>query len=370
MLLSQLAAFIAILSWNPTSITHLRKMDKLNEYLQALVDTRSEELHLIPNKNPYLVSSGGSADLEATPILGTQIGNLVFPVIPNELKKILPNEPTVEFELPNVFGTFVFTVKKSPAGFNVKIVPIKGKTTVDGNAFSEMPDPSEFENHEYVAPPMEMFEASSEELISESEESFAISESITHTAVQANPVSESFVEPMAEEYIPSIDDSVEEMIPDPVSVKEALNMDTLFVEMEAAGASDLHLSVSMPPMIRKDGKIQPLPFDSGELSAESMKDLLTPIMPPRNRDEFEERHDTDFSYEIPGLARFRCNVFMDRKGMGGVFRVIPAKMTTASELGLSKAILDLCDLSKGLVVVTGPTGSGKSTTLCRNGQSH
>ncbi len=326
-------------------------MDKLNEYLQALVDTRSEELHLIPNKNPYLVSSAGSADIEGTPILGTQIGNLVFPVIPNELKKRLPNEPTVEFELPNVFGTFVFTVKKSPAGFNVKIVPIKGKTTVDGNAFSELPETSENENAEYIATPIEK--------LGESAESYAISETFTHTPTEAEPV--------IEEYIPVIEEPVEafeEFVAEPVSVQKELNMDTLFVEMEAAGASDLHLSVSMPPMIRKDGKIQPLPFDSGEISADMMKDLLTPIMPQRNREEFDERHDTDFSYEIPGLARFRCNVFMDRKGMGGVFRVIPAKMTTASELGLSKAILDLCDLSKGLVVVTGPTGSGKSTTLC------
>jgi twitching motility protein PilT len=95
-----------------------------------------------------------------------------------------------------------------------------------------------------------------------------------------------------------------------------------------------------------------------------MKELLTSIMPAKNQEEFSKRHDTDFAYEIPGLARFRANIFMDRKGMGGVFRIIPAKITTAEQLGLSKAILDLCNLSKGLVVVTGPTGSGKSTTLC------
>jgi twitching motility protein PilT len=87
-------------------------------------------------------------------------------------------------------------------------------------------------------------------------------------------------------------------------------------------------------------------------------------MPAKNKEEFEERHDTDFAYEIKGLARFRANVFMDRKGIGGVFRIIPSKILTAEELNLSKAVMDLCNLSKGLVVVTGPTGSGKSTTLC------
>jgi twitching motility protein PilT len=87
-------------------------------------------------------------------------------------------------------------------------------------------------------------------------------------------------------------------------------------------------------------------------------------MPEKNQEEFERRHDTDFAYEIKGLARFRANIFMDRKGMGGVFRIIPDKILTAQDLGLSEAILKLCELSKGLVVVTGPTGSGKSTTLC------
>ena len=92
--------------------------------------------------------------------------------------------------------------------------------------------------------------------------------------------------------------------------------------------------------------------------------LLDEIMPEKNRLEFKEVRDTDFAYEIPGLARFRANIFMDRKGPGAVFRVIPSKILTSEQLGLSEAILTLCKLHKGLVLVTGPTGSGKSTTLC------
>jgi twitching motility protein PilT len=144
----------------------------------------------------------------------------------------------------------------------------------------------------------------------------------------------------------------------------AARMDALFHRMAEVGASDLHLSVSMPPMIRKDGKMQRLECSEDVLSPEIMRELLHSIMPDRNIEEFEQRNDSDFAYEIPGLARFRSNIFMDRKGMGAVFRIIPTKMTTAAQLGLSKAILDLTSLSKGLVVVTGPTGSGKSTTLC------
>jgi twitching motility protein PilT len=144
----------------------------------------------------------------------------------------------------------------------------------------------------------------------------------------------------------------------------ALPIDALFEAMCRMGASDLHLSTGMPPLVRKDGVVQPLDAAAGAMDADYLVALLDPIMPEKNRREFAERHDTDFAYEIAGLARFRANVFMDRKGRGAVFRVIPSKILTAEALGLSPAILQLCQLNKGLVLVTGPTGSGKSTTLC------
>jgi twitching motility protein PilT len=141
------------------------------------------------------------------------------------------------------------------------------------------------------------------------------------------------------------------------------DMEQLFATMCESKASDLHISVGSPPMLRHDGEIKALP-GRAPLTRDDTERMLWPIAPERNREEFKRRHDTDFAYEIPGLARFRCNFFMDRKGMGGVFRVIPSKIITAEEMGLSKEILQLCHLPKGLVLVTGPTGSGKSTTLC------
>ncbi len=128
-------------------------------------------------------------------------------------------------------------------------------------------------------------------------------------------------------------------------------------------ASDLHMSVGSPPMVRHDGEMKPLP-GRAVLTAADTERILFPIAPERNSEEFARRNDTDFAYELAGVARFRCNFFRDRKGMGGVFRVIPSKIMTAEEMGLSKEILQLCHLPKGLVLVTGPTGSGKSTTLC------
>ena len=146
-------------------------------------------------------------------------------------------------------------------------------------------------------------------------------------------------------------------------MSEAPPIDRLFFAMCAAGASDLHLSVGSQPLVRKDGHMEPLDPEAAVLTAPNLVQLLAPIIPERNRKEFTERHDTDFAYDIPSLARFRSNIFADRKGPGAVFRVIPSKILTADQLGLSQHILNLCALNKGLVLVTGPTGSGKSTTL-------
>ncbi|MGE3842622.1 MAG: PilT/PilU family type 4a pilus ATPase [Vicinamibacterales bacterium] len=141
------------------------------------------------------------------------------------------------------------------------------------------------------------------------------------------------------------------------------DMESLLRTLVDMRASDLHLSAGCIPSVRHDGEIKPI-AGRGVLSGEDTERLLLSIAPPRGHEEFQRRHDADFAYEISGLGRFRCNLFVDRKGTGGVFRVIPNKILTAEEMGLSPEILELCRLPKGLVLVTGPTGSGKSTTLC------
>jgi len=148
----------------------------------------------------------------------------------------------------------------------------------------------------------------------------------------------------------------------PANGGPAAAMEELFRVLVSQKASDLHICAGSPPLLRHDGEIKTL--DRPVLGAADVEALLWPIAPERNREEFKRRHDTDFAYEIAGLARFRCNFFQDRKGMGGVFRVIPSRIISAEEMAIPKEILQLCHLPKGLVLVTGPTGSGKSTTLC------
>ena len=128
-------------------------------------------------------------------------------------------------------------------------------------------------------------------------------------------------------------------------------------------ASDLHLRAGSPPMLRANGDIAPI-ANERVLSSEDIETMLNSVMLEHNREEFKELNDSDFAHEIPGLARFRGNALRDRRGTGAVFRAIPASVVTVEQMGISPEVQRLCHLTKGLVLVTGPTGSGKSTTLC------
>ncbi len=142
-----------------------------------------------------------------------------------------------------------------------------------------------------------------------------------------------------------------------------VEVDALLRQLVEKSGSDLHLRVGEPPIIRMHGEMTRI--DGAQpLTNERLESMLLAIMPDRNRREYSDLNDTDFAYEITGLARFRCNALRDRKGAGAVARVIPATVVTTDQLGLSTEVQQLCFLTKGLVLVTGPTGSGKSTTLC------
>ena len=127
------------------------------------------------------------------------------------------------------------------------------------------------------------------------------------------------------------------------------------------GASDLHLSAGLPPMIRVDGDVRRINLPP--LEHKQVHDLMYDIMNDKQRKDFEEFLETDFSFEVPGVARFRVNAFNQKRGAAGVFRTIPTKVLSMEDLGLSQVFRDICMTPRGLVLVTGPTGCGKSTTL-------
>ena len=127
------------------------------------------------------------------------------------------------------------------------------------------------------------------------------------------------------------------------------------------GASDLHLSAGLPPMIRVDGDVRRINLPA--MDHKQVHALSYDIMTDKQRKDFEEFLETDFSFEVPGVARFRVNAFNQNRGAGAVFRTIPSKVLTMEDLGMGEVFRKITDVPRGLVLVTGPTGSGKSTTL-------
>ena len=138
-------------------------------------------------------------------------------------------------------------------------------------------------------------------------------------------------------------------------------IDAFFKLMNEQGASDLHLASGLPPALRVRGDIERVKFKV--LDSDDLRGMLYEIAPEQKIKVFEESGDIDFGYEIPGLARYRANFFMQRNGVAAVFREIPSAIMTADQLGLPPVVSKLATLPRGLVLVTGPTGSGKSTTL-------
>jgi twitching motility protein PilT len=139
-------------------------------------------------------------------------------------------------------------------------------------------------------------------------------------------------------------------------------LDQLLKKIVAEGASDLHLSANEAPYWRIDGELKPIQ-GMKVLEGEEVLQLMLPLLDKHSRSEFMKTNDTDFGYTLPGVSRFRINMFRDHKGVGASIRVIPSTIFSFEQLGLPTALKELCNHPKGIVLVTGPTGSGKSTTL-------
>jgi twitching motility protein PilT len=138
-------------------------------------------------------------------------------------------------------------------------------------------------------------------------------------------------------------------------------IDELFQAMVERKASDMHLTIGNPPLIRAKGDL--IPLNNEVITEQSMHVLVYETMTPEQWELCWQRRDYDYAYEVPGLARFRSNVFFNQQGIAAVFRTIPTKILTLTDLGMPPVVKDMCRVKRGLILVTGPTGSGKSTTL-------
>jgi twitching motility protein PilT len=302
-------------------------LESIGSLLGILHTQKGKELRLEVGKRASLHTANGVFDISQVALTQGDIGGAIMPLIPDHARSLLPTQPEVDFTYDcSGIGAFNVKIKRGATGICVSFTPQGNGAApaTNGHATTQTAQPATAPRPAPAVSPARP----------------APSQAANYAAPQASSA--------------------------PAQARNALSfhIDDLFRAMFAMGASDLHISSSMPPMVRKDGVMKVLDESYAKLNAEATQQLLTAIIPQKNREEFAQRNDTDFAYEIRELARFRANIFRDRKGMGAVFRVIPSEILTAEKLGLSPAILKLCHLNKGLVLVTGPTGSGKSTTLC------
>src|SRR5215510_4329815 len=284
-------------------------MPQLDRLLSVMVSNRAEALCLVENELASLVKDGATVPLTKQALGATQLLGLLREIAPPDAARLLDEGTPTEFQYRS--GDSVFNARATNEGGRWMAAITNGvaATTATLPVGAARPTPSMAASR--VAP------------------------SAAPAATPKAQVGEDSTARMA--------------------------MDNLLRQLVEQGGSDLHLRCGEPPILRRHGEMVRLE-DEPPLDDATLVRMLQVIMPERNRSEYAETNYSDFAYEIPGLARFRANAFRERKGAGAVLRVIPAKVVSAEELGVTSEVQALCQLTKGLVLVTGPTGSGKSTT--------
>src|SRR6266436_6160062 len=324
---------------------------RLDPFLDVMLRERADQLYLLPDEPVTLVKDGKPRKVSKQPLTDQHIYALMVEVAPPEAADKIDQQAETEFDYAGANGLV-----------RVRIVPEAGRLTA---VISAIRRPSE----EMAAPPPVAQPPSPETTAKRPASQPAAAQA------PAPPSQQPVAKPAPKAPRASVI-AAAPMVDSPMSTPGELPGEFASSEFQAAeqklgkllralvqsSSSDLHLRVGEPPLFRTHGEIK---RQSGTaLSVNDLELLVLSIMPERNRGEWKETGDTDFAYEISGLARFRVNAARDRKGPVAVFRVIPAKVVSVEEMGISDEVQKLCYLTKGLVLITGPTGSGKSTTLC------
>jgi twitching motility protein PilT len=312
---------------------------RLDPFVDVLLRERADQLYLLPDEPVTLVKDGKPRKVSKQPLTDQHIYALMVEVAPPEAADKIDQQSETEFDYAAGNGLV-----------RVRIVPEGGRLTA---VISALRRPSQ----EQAAVPNGATTAV---------RPAGGAKPATPSAPKAPRASVIAAAPMVETPVTPEKPAVSGALPGEFASSQyrnaEQNLGKLLRALVQSHSSDLHLRVGEPPLFRTHGEIQRQ--DGAALSVNDLELLVLSIMPERNRGEWKETGDTDFAYEIAGLARFRVNAARDRKGPVAVFRVIPAKVVTVEEMGLSDEVQRLCYLTKGLVLVTGPTGSGKSTTLC------
>ncbi|HEV8508914.1 MAG TPA: type IV pilus twitching motility protein PilT [Gemmatimonadales bacterium] len=331
---------------------------RLDPFVDVMLRERADQLYLLPDEPVTLVKDGKPRKVSKQPLTDQHIYALMVEVAPPEAADKIDQNAETEFEYA-----------AGDSLVRVRIVPEAGRLTAVISAIRRA-------SQEQAAPTVETRAAAARPALSGPAARSA--PTVSRAASPAPPVPSGPPAPPAQAEPPRAPRAsviaAAPMVESPAALPSEFGNSQYQVAEQKLGkllralvqssSSDLHLRVGEPPLFRTHGVIKRQDGTGGALSVNDLELLVLSIMPERNRGEWKETGDTDFAYEIAGLARFRVNAARDRKGPVAVFRVIPAKVVTVEEMGLTEEVQRLCYLTKGLVLVTGPTGSGKSTTLC------
>src|SRR5213594_3920580 len=305
---------------------------RLDPFVDVLLRERGDQLYLLPDEPVTMVKDGKPRKVSRQPLTDQHIYALLVEVAPSESADRIDQMAETEFEYVADRGLVRVRIVPEAGRLTAMVAPLDQATPVEPVAAAAREAPARGAPRAAASP--------------------AAVPAASPAPAPARPA------PPASAAPPVL--AAESSAPQYQAAEQALG--GLLRQLVHTKSSALHLRVGEPPIFRTHGEMK---RQAGErVPAEQLELMLLAVMPERNRAEWKETGDADFAYEIGGLARFRVNAGRDRKGPVAVFRVIPAQVLTVEELGLAKEVQQLCYLTKGLVLVTGPTGSGKSTTLC------
>ena len=315
-------------------------MAQLDRLLSVMVTNKADSIQIVEGDvAKMLMAVGEPRPMTKAPLTGPQVLALLSEIAPAEDRAKMSSGQGTTFRYDNEDGTFGVRVRKADTGWMVSLaVDAHGDFQRMTGSFRSMADveaaPAAPSNGAPVASPAPPV---------------APAAPAGFTAANATP---------------GLRQSRVIRMQSTVPTEEAkIEIDALLTVLVQKGGSDLHLRVGEPPVIRLHGEMMRIE-GRRPIEDEMLRAMLFAIMPEKNKQEFAETNDSDYAYEIEGVARYRANAMMERKGMAAVFRVIPATVVTVEQMKVTQEVQNLCYLTKGLVLVTGPTGSGKSTTLC------
>ena len=323
---------------------------RLDPFVDVMLREHADQLYLLPDEPVTLVKDGKPRKVSKQPLTDQHIYALMVEVAPPEAADKIDQHSETEFDYAAGNGLV-----------RVRIVPEAGRLTAVISAIRRLTQEEMAAVAQAAAESTAKRQAAKAVAPAPAPPPAASAPAAKTAPPKAPRASVIAAAPMVEGPVSTPGELPGEFASSEYQAAEH-KLDKLLRALVQSSSSDLHLRVGEPPMFRTHGEIK---RQSGTpLSVNDLELLVLSIMPERNRGEWKETGDSDFAYEISGLARFRVNAARDRKGPAAVFRVIPAKVVTVEEMGLSDEVQKLCFLKKGLVLVTGPTGSGKSTTLC------